>query len=172
MDDEYANTAYDITVSDAVPAGVKVIAETGSPSDGGIVSDDGRKVTWTLASLDKNTSKTFSFKARLQPTDPELTATDVQNNVATIDRYYSWPGAQSGRSTEPGHSRVRSTQRQRDGNPGAAGVEHHEDGYVRTTGIHRRAVHVDHGHLERLGGHRVQLRRQRHDADELGLRDR
>jgi fimbrial isopeptide formation D2 family protein/uncharacterized repeat protein (TIGR01451 family) len=89
------STAYGAVVVDDVPA--TLVVDPASLTAGGVLSANGRVVTWTIASLAQGASATLGYSATLAPTagltvDPTLAST---RNNATVTEFYSAPDSAS-----------------------------------------------------------------------------
>lgn len=86
------STAYGITVTDTVPAGVVVNAA--SISGGGVLTGatatGGGTITWAVATLAASTSRTFTYDAVLADSTT-LTGAALTNTVA-VTEFFSHPG--------------------------------------------------------------------------------
>ncbi|RWZ46596.1 DUF11 domain-containing protein [Labedella phragmitis] len=86
-----SSTAHDVTIVDNVPVGVVVSDVPG----GGVVSADGRTVTWTVTAIPTGGSASFTYRGVLAAS-ADLDGT-AQVNTVRATEYFSLPGASGGR---------------------------------------------------------------------------
>jgi len=98
-----SSAAYDVAVSDAVPAGVLVSLPANLPA--GVTSQSisgedpttgGGTITWKIGQIDPGTTRELSYTAKLAPSG-DLTGGALRN-TATVTAWNSMPDPETGRS--------------------------------------------------------------------------